>query len=40
MQTDQQALKITKAADYIRENLQEGVHISDSAELAGLSGAR
>ncbi|MCD9022865.1 helix-turn-helix domain-containing protein [Cohnella silvisoli] len=36
---DQQALTITSAADYIRENLQQGVQISAMAELAGLSEA-
>lgn len=40
MQVDHQALTITRAADYIRENLQQGVHISDLAVLAGLSEAR
>ncbi|MBP1996035.1 helix-turn-helix domain-containing protein [Paenibacillus eucommiae] len=38
-QKDQQALTITKAADYIRENLQQGVQISGMAVLAGLSEA-
>ncbi|RXZ81578.1 AraC family transcriptional regulator [Paenibacillaceae bacterium] len=35
--TSRQALTITKAADYIRENLQQGVQISDLAEMAGLT---
>ncbi|MCC3372272.1 AraC family transcriptional regulator [Cohnella sp. REN36] len=39
MQTDQQALTITKAADYIRENLQHGVQMSDLAVLTGFSEA-
>ncbi|MCQ6563066.1 helix-turn-helix domain-containing protein [Paenibacillus mendelii] len=38
-QKDQQSLTITKAADYIRENLQEGVQISGMAALAGFSEA-
>lgn len=36
-QTDLQAMTITKAADYIRQNLRHNVHISDLAELAGLT---
>ncbi|BBH22891.1 AraC family transcriptional regulator [Paenibacillus baekrokdamisoli] len=36
---DQRALTITNAADYIRENLQHGVQISEMAALAGLSEA-
>lgn len=34
---DSQALTIAKAADYIRENLAQGVQISDLAGLAGLT---
>ncbi|MFD0715396.1 helix-turn-helix domain-containing protein [Paenibacillus sp. GCM10027626] len=34
---DQQSFTIAKAADYIRENLQEGVQISALAEMAGFS---
>lgn len=34
---DDQALTITKAADYIREHLAEGVQIGDLAGLAGLT---
>lgn len=36
---DQQALTIAGAADYIRENLQQAVQISEMAALAGLSEA-
>jgi AraC family transcriptional regulator len=36
-QKDKQYITITKAADYIRENLQEGVQISDLAALVGLT---
>lgn len=36
-QTDREALTITKAGDWIRENLQLGVQMSDLAELAGLT---
>lgn len=36
---DQQALTIAGAADYIRENLQQAVQISEMASLAGLSEA-
>ncbi|UVI31081.1 helix-turn-helix domain-containing protein [Paenibacillus spongiae] len=36
-QKDQQSLTIAKAADYIRENLHEGVQISGMAALAGFS---
>lgn len=36
-QKDQQALTVTRAADYIRENLQHGIQISALAELAGLT---
>lgn len=35
--TDKQALSISRAADYIRENLQQGVQISALAGLAGLT---
>ncbi|NOU92679.1 helix-turn-helix domain-containing protein [Paenibacillus sp. LMG 31456] len=38
-QTDQHALTVTKAADYIRENLRQGVQIGDLATLAGLTEA-
>lgn len=38
-QKNQQSLTITKAADYIRENLQQGVQISSMAALAGFSEA-
>ncbi|WP_010268628.1 helix-turn-helix domain-containing protein [Paenibacillus senegalensis] len=34
---EDQALTITKAADYIREHLAEGVQIGDLASLAGLT---
>ncbi|GGD98473.1 helix-turn-helix domain-containing protein [Paenibacillus nasutitermitis] len=37
MQSDQSALTITKTADYIRENLHQGLQISDLAVLAGLT---
>lgn len=36
-QSDQQALSMTRAADYIRDNLQSGIHISGLATLAGLT---
>lgn len=36
-QTNVQALTVTKAADYIRENMRSNVQISDLAELSGLS---
>lgn len=36
-QKDQQALTVTRAADYIRENVQHAIQISDLAMLAGLS---
>ncbi len=36
-QAGQQSLSITKAADYIRENLQKGLQISDLAILTGLT---
>ncbi|MEC0227601.1 helix-turn-helix domain-containing protein [Paenibacillus alba] len=36
-QSEQQALSITYAADYIRQNLQRGIQISDLAQIAGLS---
>ncbi|MFD0717285.1 hypothetical protein [Paenibacillus sp. GCM10027626] len=39
-QTDRQALTIAKSADCIRENLQQGVQISDLAALARLSETR
>jgi AraC family transcriptional regulator len=38
-QSDQHALTITKAADYIRENLHQGVQITDLAVLAGMTEA-
>lgn len=38
-QSVQHALTITKAADYIRENLSQGVQIADLAALAGLTEA-
>ncbi|RKN75993.1 helix-turn-helix domain-containing protein [Paenibacillus ginsengarvi] len=36
-QTDMQAMTITKAADYLRQNLRESVQMTDLAELSGLS---
>ncbi|GAA3405811.1 AraC family transcriptional regulator [Paenibacillus hodogayensis] len=36
-QTDLQAMTITKAADYLRENLRESVQMADLAELTGLT---
>lgn len=36
-QKNQQALTVTEAADYIKENLQHGIQISELAELAGLT---
>lgn len=38
-QADREALTIAKAGDWIRENLQHGVQMSDLAELAGLTEA-
>ncbi|UKS24686.1 AraC family transcriptional regulator [Paenibacillus sp. HWE-109] len=36
-QQDLQGMTVTKAADYMRENLQGSVHISDLAEMAGFT---
>ncbi|MEF3305777.1 helix-turn-helix domain-containing protein [Paenibacillus sp. GYB003] len=36
-QTDLQAMTITKAADFLRENLSHNVQMSDLAELTGLT---
>lgn len=36
-QTDLQAMTITKAADYLRENLRQNVQVADLAELTGLT---
>ncbi|MDF2663079.1 MAG: AraC family transcriptional regulator [Paenibacillus sp.] len=36
-QTDLQAMTITKAADYLRENLGQTVQMADLAELSGLT---
>lgn len=36
-QQDLQGMTVTKAADYIRKNVQESVHISDLAEMAGFT---
>lgn len=36
-QSDLQAMTVTKTADYIRENLQQNVQMSDLAKLAGLT---
>ncbi|WP_409342983.1 helix-turn-helix domain-containing protein [Paenibacillus sp. MBLB4367] len=36
-QADLHAMTVTKAADYIRENLQQNVQMSDLSELAGLT---
>lgn len=35
--SDLQAMSVTKAADYIRENLQHNVQISDLSRMAGLT---
>ncbi|GIP35182.1 AraC family transcriptional regulator [Paenibacillus sp. J2TS4] len=35
--SDLQAMTITKAADYIRENLRQSVQMTDLAELAGMT---
>lgn len=37
LKADLQAMTVTKAADFIRENLRENVHMADLATLAGLS---
>jgi len=39
-QSDLQAMTVTKAADYLRENTGEKVHISDLAGLTGLTAVR
>ncbi|TMV51576.1 helix-turn-helix transcriptional regulator [Paenibacillus mesophilus] len=36
-QTDLQAMTITKAADFLRENLRQNVQVADLAELTGLT---
>ncbi|MFD0872148.1 transcriptional activator FtrA [Chlamydia abortus] len=36
-QSDLQAMTVTKAADYIRENLRQPVQMADLAELAGMT---
>lgn len=36
-QTDLQAMTITKAADFLRENLRQNVQMADLAELTGLT---